>query len=111
VGVHYPLDMAGAFLRGALSAGYCGGVFDSLPCRRGGKFLLSASQRRLGCKKWGSKGLGPLLAGMRLIFLAPLKKAGKPAFFNGAQAARAIAPALDSLVIFFVQNQVLIVGF
>ena len=46
---------------------------------------------------------------MRLIFLTPLKKAGFPAFFNGAQV-RAIAPALDSLVIFLVQNQVLIVG-
>lgn len=59
----------------------------------------------------GEQGVRTFTGGHAADFSGTIKKAGKPAFFNGAQAARAIAPALDSLVIFFVQNQVLIVGF
>ena len=51
-----------------------------------------------------------MLAGLGLIFLASLKKGGFPRLFYGAHTA-AIAQELDGLVICFVQNLVLAVGF
>lgn len=52
-----------------------------------------------------------MLAGLGLIFLASLKKRRVSPPFLMMHKLRAIALALDSLVVFFVQNQVLIVGF
>ena len=57
----------------------------------------------------GEQGVRTFTGGHAADFFGTIKKAGFPAFFNDAQAA-GIALALDSLVVFFVQNQVLVVS-